>query len=80
MLDHIIKFVSHFWPILWKNFDTSLNFSNAYHPQSNGKTEVINLTLASMIRSMAEDQPKLGDKTLVQAEFVFNNMINRSTI
>lgn len=32
------RFVNHFWKVLWKKFDTKLQFSNAYHPQTNGQT------------------------------------------
>ena len=31
-----VKFTSHFWRTLWKKLGTRMNFSSAYHPQSNG--------------------------------------------
>lgn len=29
--DRNIKFMSHFWQAFWKKFNTSLQFSSAYH-------------------------------------------------
>ena len=31
-----VKFTGHFWRTLWKKLGTRLNFSSAYHPQSDG--------------------------------------------
>lgn len=36
------KFVGHFWRTLWKKLGTNPSFSSAYHPQIDGKTEVLN--------------------------------------
>lgn len=78
-LNHDVKFISQFWKVLWKKFNTSLNFSSAYHPQIDRQMIVVNQTLTNMIRSIQEDNPNAFDLTLAQLEFAFNNMINRST-
>lgn len=77
--DRDVKFVSNFWRELWKILHTNLNMSSAYHPQSDGQTEVVNRTLGNMLRCLVQDRPKLWDTVLGQAEFAYNSMTNRST-
>jgi hypothetical protein len=40
--DHDIRFLISFWSSLWSLLDTKLTKSTAFHPLTNGQTEVIN--------------------------------------
>ncbi|KAI0520448.1 hypothetical protein KFK09_007923 [Dendrobium nobile] len=77
--DRDVKFVSHFWRELWKRLRTEIKLSSAYHPQTDGQTEVVNRTLGNMLRCLAHEHPKQWDDYLGQAEFAYNAMSNRST-
>ncbi|PKU60511.1 hypothetical protein MA16_Dca028643 [Dendrobium catenatum] len=77
--DRDVKFVSHFWRELWKRLRTEIKLSSAYHPQTDGQTEVVNRTLGNMLRCLAHEHPKQWDEYIGQAEFAYNAMSNRST-
>jgi IS30 family transposase len=52
------QFTSHFWQQLHEALGTHLNFSSAYHPQTDGQTERTNQILQCMLRACAlQDQP-----------------------
>ncbi|PKU84124.1 RNA-directed DNA polymerase [Dendrobium catenatum] len=61
--DRDVKFVSHFWRELWKRLHTDINLSSAYHPQSDGQTEVVNRTLGNMLRCLVQGRPKQWERT-----------------
>jgi IS30 family transposase len=51
--DRGTQFTSHFWEKLHESMDTKLNFSSAYHPQTDGQTERTNQILEDMLRACA---------------------------
>jgi hypothetical protein len=58
--------------------DTRLNFSLAYHPQSDGLTERTNQVLEDMLRACTLKHGGSSDKSLPYAEFSYNNSYQAS--
>jgi hypothetical protein len=77
--DRDTKFVGHFWRTLWKKLGTEISFSSAYHPQTDGQTEVVNRSLGDLLRSLVTEHHSQWDQILAQAEFAYNDSVNRST-
>jgi hypothetical protein len=79
VLDRDTKFIGHFWRTLWKKLGTNLLFSSAYHPQTDGQTEVMNKSLGDLLRILVTEHHSQWDNILPQAEFAYNDSVNRST-
>jgi len=73
------RFLSHFWRSLWKMLHTSLDMSTAYHPQTDGQTEVTNRALGNMLRCLVRDNIRSWETRLCQAEFAHNHASNPSS-
>ena len=76
--DRDSRFLGHFWRSLWKLLGTSLDMSSAYHPQTDGQTEVTNRSLGNLLRCLVGDSIKTWDGKLPQAEFAHRHAFNRS--
>jgi hypothetical protein len=58
---------------------TYFSFSSAYHPQTDGQTEVVNISLGNLLRSLVTEHHNQWDQILPQTEFAYNDSPNRST-
>jgi transposase InsO family protein len=76
--DRGTQFTSKFWEKLHESMDTKLNFSSAYHPQTNGQTERVNQVLEDILRACALKDNQSWDKCLPYAEFSYNNSYQES--
>nr|AAL69435.1 Putative polyprotein [Oryza sativa]AAN04915.1 Putative polyprotein [Oryza sativa Japonica Group]AAP52154.1 retrotransposon protein, putative, Ty3-gypsy subclass [Oryza sativa Japonica Group] len=72
------QFTSHFWKKLQEELGTRLNFSTAYHPQTDGQTERLNQILEDMLHACVLDFGKTWGKSLPYAEFSYNNSYQAS--
>jgi hypothetical protein len=58
IFDKDTKFTSNFWKSLFVGFETKMLFSTAYHPQTDGQTELLNEVINDMLRMHVMHQPK----------------------
>jgi hypothetical protein len=73
------KFLSHFWRTLWLKLGTKLLFSTTCHPQTDGQTEVVNLTLSTMLRAIFKYNLKLWEECLSHIKFAYNRSVHSTT-
>jgi hypothetical protein len=76
--DRGTQFTSRFWEKLHDSMDTRLNFSSAYHLQTDGQTERVNQILEDILRACALKDSKSWDKCLSYTEFSYNNSYQKS--
>ena len=56
-----------------------LLFSTAYHPQTDGQTEVVNLSLSTLLRLLIKPNLKNWEECISHAEFAYNRATQRAT-
>ena len=71
-------FTGHFWQSLQQALGTKLNFSTAYHLQSDGKTERVNRMLEDLLRIYIFDFGGSWEDHLPLVEFSYNNSFQSS--
>jgi transposase InsO family protein len=71
-------FTSKFWTSFQQAMGTRLNFSTAFHPQTDGQTERVNQVLEDMLRACVISFGKGWEKYLPFAEFSYNNSYQAS--
>jgi hypothetical protein len=71
--DRGTQFTSKFWKGLQQAMGTKLDFSTAYHPQSDGQTERVNKILEDLLRACVLTFERDWESSLSYAEFSYNN-------
>jgi len=72
-------FTGQFWQHLFLLSGTILSMSSAYHPQSDGQSEIVNKCLEMYLRCFTFQNPKKWVKFLPWAEFWYNSSYHHST-
>ena len=73
------RFVSKFWEEMFSLLGTDLRFSTAFHPETDGQSEVTIRVLENFLRPYIEHRPSTWTSQLPLAEFAANNAVNVST-
>ena len=78
ILDQDPRFTSRFWGKLQDSLGTRLNFSTAFHPQTNEQSERVIQILEDMLRGCVIDYEDSWDRHIPIVEFVYNNSFQSS--
>ena len=76
--DRGVKFTSSFWTSLCTQVGIQLKMSTAYHPETDGQTERLNMVIVDMIRHYISPIHDDWDEHLTAVEFAVNNAYQQS--
>ncbi|CAL2271229.1 unnamed protein product [Prunus armeniaca] len=76
--DRDARFTSRFWRCLQEAMGTKLQFSTAFHPQTDGQSERTIQTLEDMLRSCVLQFKDAWDAHLALVKFAYNNSCHSS--
>nr|GEZ46332.1 reverse transcriptase domain-containing protein [Tanacetum cinerariifolium] len=76
--DRDSHFTSRFWRSLQEALGTNLDISIAYHPQTDGQSEMTIQTLEDMLRACVIEFGSSWDRHLPLVEFLYNNSYHAS--
>ncbi|SPT16744.1 unnamed protein product [Triticum aestivum] len=65
-------FTSHVWRDLFRMGGVQLRLSTAFHPQTDGQSEVVNKVIAMYLRCITGDRPRAWVDWLAWAEYCYN--------
>ena len=72
-------FVSYFWDQLTTRLEIKADLSTAYHPESDGQTEILNSILEQYLKAYVNFLQKVRGSWLPSTEFIINNHVSEIT-
>jgi hypothetical protein len=76
--DRDTVFTSSFWHELMRLSGTKLQMTTAFHPQSDGQSELANRIIITYLRCLTGDRPHDWLRWLPWAEYIFNTAFQSS--
>lgn len=76
--DRELVFINQFWKEIYILEGTLFNMSSTYHPETDGRTEVINKVLEMYLRCLTGDNPKKLLAWLPWEEYTYNTSFHSS--
>ena len=77
--DRDVKFLSHFWRVLWGELGTKLVYSTTCHPRTYGQTKVVNITMTTILTAIIDKNLKTWEDCLSFIEFAYNRVVHSTT-
>jgi hypothetical protein len=77
--DRDVDFTSDFWTEVIKRLQTKLLMSTAFHPQTDGLSEISNKQVTRYLQAFATHHQEQWDTMLPQAEYAYNTSTHSST-
>ena len=75
------RMTSLLWKGLFDNLGTKLNFSSAYHPQTDDQSEIVNSIILDLLKCYVNEVDKYNqwEKYLPLVEYAYNDTVHSST-
>jgi hypothetical protein len=70
--DRDLVFTGHVWQDLFQLVGVKLHLSTAFHPQTDGQSEVVNKVILMYLRCVTGDRPRAWVDWLAWAEYCYN--------
>jgi hypothetical protein len=74
------RFLSTFWSILWSMMDTDITKSTVFHPNTHGKTKVVNKIIVHIPRMYNSKHPCAWDEILPYVQQSYNRSLHISIV
>jgi len=66
------NFFENIWTCLWEKMDIKLKRSTTFHPQTDGKMEVVNRKVVHILQGYYGKHPNTWDEHVIYINYAYN--------